>query len=217
MPLTKDIPKPMVRVAGRPFLEWQLTYLQRQGVQSVLLLVSHLAHVIEDYFSKNPMPGMRLRFSTEPEPLGTGGALRLALPKLDSQFWLINGDSFLPLDLQEMADHSRRFNAEATMAVLTDLSLVPVPGNIRVQENVISAYQKGAGAASGFPNVDAGIYLLHRRLIEATPEGKFDLERLWPPLIEARKLVAYPITQRFFDIGTPERLQYFEEHLDDYF
>lgn len=217
MPLTKDIPKPMVSVKGRPFLHWQLSYLYREGIHEVVLLISHLGHVIEEYFKANPVPGLDLHFAAEPEPMGTGGALRLALPKLKERFFLLNGDSFLRVDLKHMHREFERHAWKASIAVLNDTSLVPVPGNLCLYGDEVTAYRKGAGAAAGFPSVDAGVYLLSREVVEAGPGGSFDLESYWPSLIAKRQLGSYAVHERFYDIGTPERLKTFEEHVDDYF
>lgn len=217
MPLTKDIPKPMVSVSGKPFLYWQLRYLQAQGVSEAVLLISHLGHVIEKYFEENPIAGLRVRFSREPEPCGTGGALALALGMLAPRFWLINGDSFLPLDLNSMGEYCENRNCLATIASLSDLSLVPVPGNLRLEGEVVAAYKKNGGNENGYVHVDSGVYLISRTVIEQGPTGRFDLEAYWPKLIATRSLGVFPIAQRFYDIGTPERLKFFEDHLHDYF
>lgn len=211
MPLTREIPKPLVSVAGKPFLFWQLRQLREQNITRVLLLVSHLGHLIEEHFTREPVPGLSLEFAHEPKPLGTGGALRLALPKLEDKFWLLNGDSFLPLDFSQM-------NLEPLpncMAALTDIASVDVPANLKIEAGRVIEYRKGAGA--GFGAVDAGVYRLEKEVVRRGPEGRFDLEMLWPALIAAKRLGAHAITRRFFDIGTPDRLKNFEEHVHDYF
>lgn len=208
MPLTRDIPKPLVSVLGKPFLYWQLRYLRDQGVESVLLLVSHLGHLIEEHFRKNPIEGLEITFAREPEPLGTGGALRLALDRLRPEFWLLNGDSFLACDLRGMPDAN-------CLAAFTDLSRVDVPANLRLAAGRVIAYRKGAGAP--FDAVDAGVYRLERAVVAGGPTGRFDLEAYWPDLIERGALGAHVVRERFYDIGTPERLKTFEEYVRGHF
>jgi NDP-sugar pyrophosphorylase family protein len=210
-----SIPKPLVLVAGQPFLYWQLRDVAEQGFERVLLLLSHLGSQVEDHFRKNPVPGLTIEYIHETEPLGTGGALRHALPNLDSEFVLLNGDSFLHMDLKTFVKRAKRW--PAAMVALTDPSLVPVPANLRLLKDQVIAVQKGAGLAQGFTAVDAGVYWLTREVIAQGPEGRFDLESYWPELLRAQKLGAFPTSERFFDIGTPERLQQFEEHVHDYF
>jgi len=214
LPLTLNVPKPMVEVSGQPFLHWQLRYLQEQGVNDVLLLVSHMADIIIAHFKKNPMPGLNIRFSIEPSPMGTGGALKHSVKELPDQFWLLNGDSFLYIDLGSMFKQHRAMGMEGTLAVASP-EVVPVPANLKCDKNIVMDYKKEAGA--GYTEVDAGVYLLSRAIVEAGPEGTFDIGALWPPVIARKKLGAFTVWDRFFDIGTLERLKTFEKHLKDYF
>lgn len=216
LPLTSNIPKPMVMVAGQPFLYWQLNYLKDQGVTDVLLLVSHLAEVVRDYFTKNPIVGLRLAYSVEEKPMGTGGAVYEALELLEKKFWLLNGDSFLYIELAKMAHFNDQHAWDACMATASG-GLVPVPGNLQIRKNNVVAYKKEAGQAADYPFVDAGVYLISRSVIEHGPRGNFDLGQYWPLLISGQKLGSFEIFERFFDIGTPERLKTFEKHIGDYF
>lgn len=212
--LAKDTPKPMVSVSGQPFLYWQLRYLKDQGARRVLLLISHLGHIVRAHFEKSPVEGLTLSYATESEPLGTGGALRNALPQLEDEFFVLNGDSFLYADLEKM--HAS-VKTPAVVATMMNADAVPVPGNIASGDGKVTGYKKGAGQAAGYPNVDAGIYFFKREVISNGPTGRFDLELYWPDLIPKKQLGIFPVEERFFDIGTPERLKVFEEHLHDYF
>jgi D-glycero-alpha-D-manno-heptose 1-phosphate guanylyltransferase len=210
MPLTAQVPKPMVSVAGKPFLYWQLRYLQAQGINDVLLLVSHLHEVLRDYWQSNPLPNLRIRFAIEDQPMGTGGALRQALAQLPEQFWLLNGDSFLPLDMPAMA---KSFASPSALMAVVEKSKVPVPGNVQTEGATVTRYEREAG----LPMVDAGVYLLNRTLIEQAAQGAFDLGTLWQPVIARRELAAFYCPNPFYDIGTIERLEYFVQQLPSYF
>lgn len=214
MPLTSSIPKPMVEVGGKPFLYWLLLFLKEQGIREVLLLVSHLGDVIEKHFSKNPLEGLKIKFNHEPAPMGTGGALKHSLPALPDRFWLLNGDSFLYTDLVSMAKQHEALGAEGTLTVASP-EVVPVAPNLKCEKNLVTEYRKEGGP--GFTQVDAGVYILSRKIVEAGPSGTFDIGAFWPPVIERKKLGAFTVWDRFFDIGTPERLKTFEKHLKDYF
>lgn len=212
LPLTLHVPKPMVTVANKPFLYWQLTYLQKQGVRDVLLLVSHLADVIRSHFSNHPIPGLNIEYSVEPSPLGTGGALKHALPFLQEKFWLLNGDSFLFIELAKMAHELNANSWQACLATI-EQHLVGVPGNVELEGTLVAKYKRDAG----FKHIDAGVYLLERSVVENGPGGIFDLGNYWQRLAPTGKVGAFTTTERFFDIGTPERLQFFAQHLRDYF
>lgn len=215
MPLTRDIPKPMVPIHGKPFLYWQIMDLRDQGITEIILLVSHLAAVIQDYFREQPINGIRISYAMEPSPLGTGGALRNAQDRLPTRFWLLNGDSFLHTNLDQFERYHATGGWDATIAAV-HASEVPVPGNLQFSHKQIESYCKGAGVENGFPYVDAGIYLIEKRVVTDGPIGNFDLGNYWPPLIAAKRLGAYLVEERFYDIGTTERLRTFERYVEQH-
>ena len=218
-PITEKIPKPLVPVAGAPFLYWQLRDLASQGYEDVLLLVAYLGEQIEQHFGDGRDLGLRLKYAYEPEPLGTGGALKNALEFLEDEFILLNGDSFLRAPLTEMSAWLGSF--EAVVSTYDNHDPVPVIPNIKTESvgarRRALAYEKDAGPAKGFREIDSGIYVLKRELVAKEPRSRFMLADLWTPLIPAGKLGAFPVRERFYDIGTPERLKEFEEKVHDYF
>lgn len=212
LPLTLNVPKPMVDVAGHPFLYWQLRYLKDQGIRRVVLLLGHLSSVVEKYFTKYPVPGLKIEYSVEPSPLGTGGALRLSLPLLEERFWLLNGDSFLFIELNKMAQAHMKNNALATIAALKS-DVLKVMGNLNLRGETVLEYRRDAG----FEYVDAGVYLIEREIVAGGPTGTFDLGKYWIDKVGTHAINAFEVHERFFDIGTPERLKIFTEHVSDYF
>src|SRR5258705_115682 len=111
-PITRDLPQPMVRVAGAPYLEHQLRLLKRQPVSGIVLLIGYLGEQIEDYFGDGGKLGLSIRYSREATPLGTGGALRQARPLLATDFLVIYGDSYLPIEYADVLHALRRSPAE---------------------------------------------------------------------------------------------------------
>ncbi len=216
-PITEKIPKPLVPVAHEPFLHWQLLDLKAQGYTKVLLLVAYLGEQIEAHFGDGSTLGLEIQYAYEPEPLGTGGALRNALPKLDEEFVLLNGDSFLRAPLDEMLKAHRQGGFSATVSVYDNHDPVPVIPNLKVNGPVVQAYEKDAGPTRGFDKIDSGIYVLNRSIVAERPLDRFMLADLWVPLIGQKKLGAFDVRERFYDIGTPERLKEFEEKVRDYF
>lgn len=186
------IPKPLAPIGGRPFLAWQLDHLRAQGLKRVILLLGHQAQKVINAFPD-------LEYSVEPEPLGTGGALAFALGKLPEEFYLLNGDSYLPMPM-----NLRLKTFSAVMTVMAQ------PGNVEAEGEYVTGYQKDA---SRLPYVDAGVYLMKKDVVAKGPRGKFDLGDLWPPLISARALGLMTTTEQFYDIGTPERLATFDKYL----
>jgi NDP-sugar pyrophosphorylase family protein len=223
-PLTEKVPKPMVPVAGEPFLFWQLQDLKAQGYTRVLLLVAYLGEQVEAHFGDGSSLGMHLEYCYEPSPMGTGGALKNALSHLDEEFILLNGDSFLHAPLREMEQMfgggEPRLGAGAFDALVStyDNRLpTPVIPNIRIESSRVVGYEKDAGPAKGYRDIDSGIYILKRELVENETRETFALADLWPPLIRSGRMAAFVVSERFYDIGTVERLKEFEEKVRDYF
>ena len=216
-PLTDHMPKPLVPVRGRPFLEWQILDLKHQGVFHILILVSYLGEQIVDHFKEGESLGVKLDYCFEPEPLGTGGALVNALAQLEDAFILLNGDSFLHAPLKSMWDDFRSRHLGALVASYGNQPPTPVPNNLKTSAGLVRAYEKLAGLEKGFDSVDAGVYILRKSLLEGLSPQKFQLEELWPDLMTGDGLGCFPVLDRFYDIGTHDRLKLFEERLNDYF
>jgi NDP-sugar pyrophosphorylase family protein len=157
---------------------------------------------------------MRVRYSREPSPLGTGGALKLAEPLLAEDFLLIYGDSYLPIRYAEAMERLRSARAEALVVALDNVPpIVDVPNNIALGTNgFVARYEKGAGAAAGLTHVEAGVAALTQRLLRRIPAGRVvSLEQeFFPRLIAEHQLAAFATPQRFYDIGTPSRLKKIE-------
>lgn len=215
-PITETIPKPMVEVNSQPFLYWQLLELKKQNFKKVLLLTGYRGEQIEAHFKDGESMGLELSYSCEPEPMGTGGALLWAEKKLESQFLLLNGDSFLRAPFQKMIDDMSGRSLDVLISCYDDLTNVPVPANIKASKNLVIAYEKGAGTQKGFDLVDSGVYVVSKNILNQLSNPS-QLESLWPDLILKQKLGVFLVQERFYDIGTPERLKLFEEKLGDYF
>lgn len=214
--LTATIPKPMVPVAGVPYLQHQLRLLERQSIRDIVVLTGYLGHIVEDYFGDGCQLGLRIRYSRETTPLGTGGALRLAAPLLEEKFLVIYGDSYLPVDYRDVARSFDAARAASLVVVYSNrLGDTNVRNNIAVDaEGFIVRYDKEAVDDADLEFVEAGVLAFRRSVIALIPEGNVSLEKqVFGNLIAARQMYSWQTTQRFFDIGTPERLRVFEEYL----
>ena len=214
-PITEKVPKPMVPVANKPFLFWQLNDLRRQGYYDVLLLVSYLGEQVEQYFGSGETFGMKISYAFEKEPLGTGGALKNAAAALHDDFFLLNGDSFLRLPMDDMAAAFDGSAASAMISSYDNSEPVPVIPNLRIRDSVVVAYEKDAGAGRGFDRIDSGVYIIKKSLVTSVAQENFMLADLWPPLIAKGKLGAFEVNERFYDIGTIDRLAEFETYIQN--
>lgn len=204
-PVVADRPKVLAPVAGRPFLAHLLDQLAGAGCRETVLLVGYAADQVRETF-QGEYAGMRLSYSVEPGPLGTGGAARHALPQLrDETILLLNGDSFCELDFTAFLRFHTEHGAQASLA----LARVPNAarfGRVRVGQGnrVVRFEEKNPTPAPGW--INAGVYLLARTLLAEIPAGRaVSLEReVFPGWVAAGMLHAYRGGGRFIDIGVPE-------------
>jgi NDP-sugar pyrophosphorylase family protein len=216
-PVTTQIPKPMVPVAGVPYLEHQLRLLASQDFTDVVLLTGYLGEQIEEYFLDGSRLGLHLRYSREHAPVGTGGALREARHLLSEEFLVIYGDSYLPIDYRTVGHRLKATGAAAVVVLYHDKhGETDVPGNVAMNDReFVTRYDKSRANDPDLRYIEAGVLALRRSVIDLIPAtGVVSLEQeIFPRLIERRALVGLPTTQRFYDIGTPERLRAIEELL----
>lgn len=196
-----DRPKVLAEVNGRPFLALLLDSLAETGIKKVVLCTGYMAAAVEASLGDSH-DGMQLVYSVEKTPLGTGGALRMALPLLDSSVLVCNGDSFSGADLDLFAKR----HADAGSAASLLLSWVEDAGRYGVarlsaDNRVICFSEKGS---SGCGLINAGVYLLDKTLIESIPAGKeASLEREVFPRLIAHGLYGFHLPGPFLDIGIP--------------
>lgn len=200
-----DLPKVLAPVAERPFLEYLLIQLRDQGFRDVTLAVGHMAECIETQFGDGQSLGLGLRYSREHEPLGTGGALRLALALTKSNDLLVlNGDSFFGIDFEALVDFHTRQTAAATIA----LARVPECaryGSVSIDEagRVVAFREKKGETGSGI--INGGIYVFTRSAIEQiAPDRAVSLELETLPGLVGYGLYGVLLDGYFADIGTPD-------------
>lgn len=204
-PLVRDLPKPMVEIAGRPFLEYLLLQLRGQGYRTVTLCTGHMANAIQGHFGKGDWWGISIDYSEEPEPRGTAGALKLAERILRGERWLVmNGDSFFDISFRELVGTHVAAAARATLA----LARVDNPqryGSVTLasQTEIGSFVEKGN--ATGEALINGGVYVLDGTVLDLIPPDRpVSLEREVFPNMIGGGLHGRPLEGEFVDIGVPE-------------
>ena len=210
--LVADVPKPMLDVAGRPFLAWLLREVSRYGIEEAVLLTGHLSEVVEAALpalqAMLPRP-MTLRVSKEPFRAGTGGALYHAAPLLQDRFLLLNGDSFLdcPLGLALSMPEDAGVLGRLMLRRVADTARY---GVVTTEGERITAFRSRPAPGTGGPmpgTINGGVYVLDRRIMEHLgPECSLEQDVL-PRLAEAGQLRGTASDGWFIDIGIPEDLQ----------
>jgi len=207
-PLTCTFPKPVVPLAGRPFILYMLEWLRRHGVRDVILACGFMARGVRSALGDGSALGVRLRYVEEPRPLGTGGALRFAQDLLDERFLMLNGDVLSDIDLSEQLARHERTGARATLALVavedpSAYGLVALDAEGSVKEFV----EKPGPEQLDTNQINAGAYVLQRDVLdEMAPAGaSISIEREVFPKLVGRGLYGYVSTAYWLDIGTPER------------
>ena|SRR2546428_4655749 len=210
--LTDNLPKPMVPVQGRPFLEILLRLLQSKGLSRFLLLTGYLHDVISDYFGDGSKFGISIEYSTESDFLGTAGALKNAGYLLEEEFLLLNGDTFSDINYDEFLKFSRNKNTICTMLCYNGPLYDHTKYNLNFERNhVIIDYSKTA-TGSRFNAIDAGLYFARKEILSIIKNRVSSLEtEIFPLLISAKQLSGFATQRMFYDIGTIERLTRFSE------
>ena len=207
-PITKTIPKPMIPLNGKPYLEYQIEYLKKFGFSDILILVGYLGKKIEAHFGNGKRFGVNIKYSYEKDPMGTAGGLKNAEPHITTdKFLLLYGDSFLPINLTEFTTSFLKCGKKSSIVIYNNQIDTNVKNNVKVDGDNISAYKKDGGGED-FMYVDSGVLCLDKGVLKDMPENtNWSLEfNVFPSLIENRDIFGYVTTTRFYDIGTPKRL-----------
>ncbi len=212
-PITRTIPKALVEVAGRPFVDHQLDLLRGNGIRRVVLCLGHLGEQIERHLGDGAGRGMDLRYSYDgPTLLGTGGALRRALPLLGEAFWVLYGDSYLDVDYRAVFE---RFAASGKLGLMTALRNDDRwdRSNLVFRDGRPVCYSKRA-VAPGMHHIDYGVSLLRRQALLRLPADRpSDLADLFTELVAEGQMAGYEVTRRFYEIGSPKGLAETQSYL----
>lgn len=194
--VVKDVPKPMAPVGGKPFLEFIFEFLKKQGVKSVVLAVSYKYEVIQEYF-KDSFLGIKIRYSIEKEPLGTGGAIKEALKLCEEeQIFVLNGDSLFEIDLKNL-----RLKGAKICLALKKMVDFERYGAVKVSESgEIAEFKEKSFCKEGL--INGGIYLLKRDVFENYKlSNRFSFEEFLEQNYKSLKARAELFEDYFIDIG----------------
>jgi NDP-sugar pyrophosphorylase family protein len=201
-PITEKIPKSLAPVAGEPFLAHQLRLLHSRGLRRAVLCVGYLGEMIESEFGDGSACGVELRYSFDgPRLLGTGGALRRALPTLGDPFFVLYGDSYLPVDFSAAADAFQRSGKPALMTVFRNEGAWD-SSNVWYEGRRIIRYDKRERTPE-MRHIDYGLGVYSAAAFEAWPADEpFDLADLQRELVAKDALAGHEVFRRFYEMGS---------------
>lgn len=212
-PITERIPKSLISIAGRPFIEYQLEELRRQGVRKVVLCVGFLGEMLEATVGDGGRFGLEVRYSWDgPTQRGTGGALAGALPMLSENFFCLYGDSLLQIDYAEVRAAFERTGRPALMTVFRNDGAWDT-SNVLYENGNIVRYSK-TRLLPAMAHIDYGLSILSKELFPSTgTDAAFDLAPSLEALADQGKLAAYESAQRFYEIGSSRGIAELETFL----
>jgi NDP-sugar pyrophosphorylase family protein len=212
-PITEKIPKSLIPVAGKPFLAHQLELLRSRGIRRVVLCVGYLGEMIQRQFGDGSALGMKLDYSFDgPKLLGTGGALKRALPLLGMEFFVLYGDSYLPVEYRPIAEFFRRSGKLGCMTVYRNEGKYDT-SNVVFRDDEIVVYDK-KNPVPEMRHIDYGLSLFRARVFESYPASEpFDLADVMGKLVQEKQLAGYEVRERFYEIGSPAGLAELERLL----
>lgn len=210
-PITETMPKALVPVCGRPFLEYQLEYMRNHGVDNVVLCVGHLGRMIEQQFGDGGAFGLRIRYGYEQERLlGTAGAVKHVEALLADVFFVVNGDTYPAVDFPHVMESFLSRDRLGLMVVFRNENRWD-RSNVITNGSYVRVYSKEQELA-GMVYIDFGVSAFRRAALAHIPAGEpADMSVLYHTLIAQGQLLAYDAPRRFYEIGSPDGLREFED------
>jgi len=213
--VVKDVPKPMASIAGKPFLEHQIRFLKKNGIEDIILGVYYKSKIIKSYFGSGMRQNVKITYSEEESPLGTGGAIKLAQKFVNEPFLVMNGDSYSDIDLEKFMKFHKNQKTLASV-VLQESNDLSHYGNVKLSGDYISEFNEKKSSGSGLINV--GVYLFNPEIFNFIPPSKkVSLEEsILPELSKENNLSGFIHNGYFMDIGRPETyMQFKKDFLDN--
>lgn len=203
LPLTEQVPKVLLPIAGNPFLAHQLALLRQNGIKRAVLCLGFLGEKVVEEFSNGQDYGMELDYSFDgPTLLGTGGAILKALPKLGKQFFVLYGDSYLTVSFRQVAEFFGRSGKRGLMTVYRNEGLYDT-SNVLFVDGEIKKYDK-CDRVPEMRHIDYGLSMFRAEAFDGySPGQKFDEAEILQRLLAEKQLAGYEVLERFYEMGSP--------------
>ena len=197
-PLTKNIPKPMLKVGNKPILQIIIEKFKKSGYKNFVICVNYKSKMIKDFFGDGSKFGVKIEYIDEKKRMGTAGALSLFKLKPKKPFFVINGDLLTNLDFEKLIDFHHDHNSKATMCI-SEYNIKSPYGEVKLDvENIITIAEKPVHKFF----VNAGVYVLDPSCIDLVPKKFYDMTSLFKKIIiNKNKVVSFPIGEYWLDIG----------------
>lgn len=212
-PITEVVPKSLIEIEHRPFIDWQLRLLSNNGIEKIVVCLGYKSEMIQDFVGDGTRYGINVVYSLDgPIQLGTGGAIRKALPLLGDEFLVIYGDSYLPTDFRAIETAFRASEKPALMTVFHNKDSYDV-SNVLFVDGQLKKYSK-ADPLLEMSHVDYGLSAFKSSVFESHSLGApFDLSEICANLADVGSLAGYEVHERFYEIGSIGGIDDFREYI----
>lgn len=214
-PVTETIPKSLLEVAGKPFIEHQLELIKRNNITQVVICVSYLGGQVREFVGDGSRYGLKIDYSFDGDTLlGTGGTIKNALELLDDKFFVMYGDSYLTADFKIISDYFLKGDKSGLMTVFKNEGKWD-KSNIDFRDGKIINYDKSI-ENKNMEYIDYGLGILKKRAFEDFKNEKvFDLEAVYKNLLRKKELLGYEVSERFYEIGSFRGLEETQAFLEN--
>jgi len=206
-PLTYEVPKPLIPVAGKPLIEYTIEMLREAGVREIILAVGHLGDKLKETVGNGSKYGVTISYSEESKPLGTAGALRKASVLFqDKPFIVVNGDVLTELKISELSAFHQEDTYSATMALSTEPNTKGYGVALLRGEKIVKFLKQDKKQTTQL--INAGVYVMNADVLKYIPKtGASDLEDVFEKLAVEGKLAGFPFDGKWFEVSTPENYE----------
>jgi NDP-sugar pyrophosphorylase family protein len=211
--LAKDTPKSMIRIKGKPFLEYQIEILKKQLIKDIVLCVGYLSEKIIDYFGDGKKFGVNIQYShDDKKPLGPIGAMKNAEPLLNNVFFIMYGDSYLFVDFKKAYSYFLEHDDLALMVAYKNFDKYDA-SNLVIKNGKIVACGK-ENKTKDMVYIDYGTSILRKKVLDLVPKDTYySTVQFFSDLVKRKELLAFVVKKRFYHIGTPEVLEEFNDYI----
>jgi NDP-sugar pyrophosphorylase family protein len=212
-PVTRTIPKALITVAGRPFIDHQLALLKEKGVTQVVLCVGNLGSRIEEFVGDGSRWGLEVQYSYDGAILqGTGGAIKKAAGILPDAFMILYGDSYLDIDFEPVVQRFFADNLPVLMTVYRNQNTLDI-SNILMKDGRIIKYNKN-DRDPAMEYIDYGLVVIRKEIFDSYPSHEpFELSRILSQSVDAGRVASYEVEQRFYEIGSVQGIKETEDYI----
>lgn len=211
--LAKDTPKSMIKIEGKPFLEYQIEILKKQSINDIVLCVGYLSEKITEYFGDGKKFGVNIRYSHDgEESLGPIGALKKAESLLDNVFFTMYGDSYVFVDFKKVHSYFLQYDKKALMIVYQNYDKYDT-SNIVVNNGIVTRYNQEK--TTDMTYIDYGVQVLRRKILKSIPKNTFfSTKDFFSKLTKEDELLAFEVNKRFYHIGNLNALEEFKKYIE---